>query len=257
MSENGQSFVPEQSNVVQVTTSQEINPVAPPSPITRQIQNIGIKSPSFPHPTPINQRLPVTTQSSNEFSSLTSSTNIELPRISDTNDPYLQPPSTPKPANQPTVPQNFQQRSDLFIHQAPTHRLKLTTPLQGFPQGVRPPEGLEITRQLRDLLQKQQQQQQFKKIDEQLLPGKGQQRIWPPNEGNHDPEQPTTTSDTTFRHPLPPAIIRQRGPVPLGGILRQPLGIRMQGPDPRIQNLDPRMRLLLQQQQVCVCSCVA
>lgn len=258
-----------------MTTSQELNPVPPPpSPSPRPIQNIGIKPNSFTHPTQFNQRLPVTTQpsSNSEHSSTSSSSSssIDFQRLSDTNDPYAEPPSTPKPStNQsPTVVQTYPNRpNDPFSHQTTTTRVQFTTPrptLQGFPQGVRQGavgEGsAELNRQLRDLLQRQQQQQQFKKIDEQLLPGKGQQRIWPPNDGTRQDtaEQPNNVCDNTFRHPLPPGVIRQRAPVPIGGVLRQPVGvsaIRMQGSDPRAQNLDSRMRLLLQQQQQVIIIC--
>lgn len=252
MSETSQPFAQETAGVVQVTTSQELSPIASSSPNNRQFQNMGIKSPSFSHPS-MGPRLATPSQPSQEFAQSPSSTNIDFQRITETNDPFLQSPSTPKPqiipTNAPSAIQAFQPRlsADPYAHQPPTPRPQFTTPrpaLQGFPQGVRPGEAPEINRQLRDLLQRQ----QFKKLDEQLLPGKGQQRVWPPNEGVQESEQ----VDGTFRQPLPPGIIRQRGPLPVGGVIRQPLGMtsmRMQPTDPRIQGIDPRMRLLIQQQQ--------
>lgn len=55
-------------------------------------------------------------------------------------------------------------------------------------------------------------------------------------------------TEATFRHPLPPGIIRPRMPVPAGSIIRQQQGQKLPG-DIRLQGLDPRMRMLLQQQQ--------
>lgn len=56
------------------------------------------------------------------------------------------------------------------------------------------------------------------------------------------------SAEATFRHPLPPGIVRPRLPLVPGGIIRQPQVQRMSG-DIRLQALDPRMRMLLQQQQ--------
>lgn len=118
--------------------------------------------------------------------------------------------------------------------------------LKGF-GNVRPEQqDVNINRQLRDLLQRQ----QFKKLDE-LLPGKTQQRVWPPVE-SQDTETPSTavvsSADGTFRQPLPPSIVRPRMAVSVGNRpIMNTNAMRLQQIDPRI---DPRMRLIIQQQQV-------
>lgn len=198
---------------------------------------MNMKSPTFSHPVQTPMRPPPPTpQTPLEFST------------PDT-DPYAKSPSTPK-LPQPT----FQTRlpTDPYAHQPSTPRpqFQIRPNLQGLnAANVRPGEQPELSRQLRDLLQRQ----QFKKLDDQLLAGKGQQRVWPPAEASQEETTPVVTSagDATFRQPLPPSIARPRLPIPTAGI-RQPgphLGLRMQL-DPRIQGLDPRMRLLIQQQVV-------
>ncbi|KAF5271825.1 hypothetical protein FQR65_LT05056 [Abscondita terminalis] len=165
-----------------------------------------------------------------------------------------------QPHNIPTSPMSLPENNS----QTPSHplasdcinqKIQFNTPhndLQGYSQNVRPIEGQEINRQLRDLLQRQ----QFKKNDQQILPGKGQQRIWPPNENVQESEQInaiTTTADGTFRHPLPPGFSRSRvTPSTSGIVVRQPgalVGLRLQTLEPRMQNVEFRMRYLLQQQQ--------
>lgn len=220
----------------QEQTPQELSPVTSPSPNPRQLLSMGIKSPTFPHPVQTPMRPPPPAQTPIEFTP--------------ENDPYVKPPSTPKlpqPTFQPRLP------ADPYAHQPSTPRpqFQIRPTLQGLNATVRAGEGPELSRQLRDLLQRQ----QFKKLDDQLLAGKGQQRVWPPTEASQEVETPAVTNaatsgDATFRQPLPPSIVRPRLPVPVSGIPRQPgahLGLRMQL-DPRIQGLDPRMRLLIQQQ---------
>ncbi|XP_063909689.1 histone-lysine N-methyltransferase 2C-like isoform X2 [Zophobas morio] len=225
----------------QEQTPQELSPVASPSPNPRQILSMGIKSPTFTHPAqPAPMRPIPPTQAPLDFSTPDS-------------DPYAKAPSTPK-LPQPTF-QNNRLPADPYAHQPSTPRpqFQIRPPLQALSAPVRAAEAPELNRQLRDLLQRQ----QFKKLDDQLLAGKGQQRVWPPTEASQEVETPVvstnsvSTGDATFRQPLPPSIVRPRMPVPVSGIPRQPgshLGLRMQL-DPRIQGLDPRMRLLLQQQQ--------
>ncbi|RZC33964.1 histone-lysine N-methyltransferase 2C-like [Asbolus verrucosus] len=222
---------------------QELSPaVTSPSPNPRQLLSMGIKSPTFTHPTQTPMRAPTPAP-----------TPIEFPQINTPDgDPYVKPPSTPKlpqPTFQPRLP------SDSYV-QPPTPRpqFQIARPtLQALNTQVRTGEGPEYNRQLRDLLQRQ----QFKKLDDQLLAGKGQQRVWPPVEANQESETPVVTNvpssgDATFRQPLPPSISRPRMPATVSGIPRQPgthLGLRMQL-DPRTQGLDPRMRVLIHQQRL-------
>lgn len=108
----------------------------------------------------------------------------------------------------------------------------------------------DVSNQLRDLLQKQ---QQFKKLDE-LLPGKTQQRVWPSLD-QQESEIPSTTvvsaAETTFRQPLPPSVVRPKIPITIGNRPLLNANAMRIAPvtDARIQGLDPRMRLILQQQQ--------
>lgn len=188
---------------------------------------------------------------------------------------YIQP-STPRPQFAPGQQSpsairsgNFLPRlpADPYAQQPNTPRPQFTAPRPtqaGFTQGMRQPapiENPEINRHLRDLLQRQ---QQFKKLDDQLLPGK--QRVWPPSDGSpvDSPAQfevtntsgsPQSPNDGTFRHPLPPGMARPRAPLaPNSSVLiRQPgvVGLRMPNqPDPRMMGMDPRMRLMIQQRAV-------
>lgn len=102
---------------------------------------------------------------------------------------------------------------------------------------------------MRDLLQRH----QYKKIDE-ILPVKNQQRIWPTTEQQTESETPVTavtTADTTFRQPLPPSLVRTPR-MPVSAVSRpimSPTAIRLAQIDPaRMQGLDSRMRLIIQQQ---------
>lgn len=125
----------------------------------------------------------------------------------------------------------------------------LSITLQGF-QGQTRADPQEINRQLRDLLQRQ---QQFKKIDD-LVPGKGQQRVWPPvaeeQDGDSAPAVPATSADTTFRQPLPPSMRPRLAAV---STMNRPTlaqaAMKLAQIDPRMQGLDPRTRLILQHQQ--------
>ncbi|KAL3280233.1 hypothetical protein HHI36_017729 [Cryptolaemus montrouzieri] len=223
-----QPFIPE----LQVNTAlQEMSPAASPSP--RQFQSLGMKSPSFTHPSSAPALRPTAPSPSHDFS----------PNTPDSTDPYAQQPSTPKPQN--TI---FQSRptGDPFVQQSPA-RPQFSLPRTAV-QGMQPrQETPEINNHLRDLLQRQ----QFKKLDEQLLAGKGQQRLWPPTESQDAADTPVSSSsssvDGTFRQPLPPpGITRPRMPTALPNLPRQALvGLRMQP----VQNIDTRMRMLMQQQQ--------
>ncbi|XP_023312429.1 histone-lysine N-methyltransferase 2C isoform X6 [Anoplophora glabripennis] len=233
-----QPFIQDQQSPLQATTPQDLSPVTSPSPISRPF--LGIKSPTFPLPSPISAppiRPPTPSQSPHDF---------PQPTTPDNNDPYAQAPATPKPIFQPRLP------ADPYAHQPATPRPQFPInrpPIQGF-GSIRPEQQeVNINRQLRDLLQRQ----QFKKLDE-LLPGKTQQRVWPPVE-NQDAETPTTTvvssADGTFRQPLPPSVMRPRMTVSVGNRpIMNTNPMRLQQIDPRIQGLDPRMRLIIQQQQV-------
>ncbi|CAH0559006.1 unnamed protein product [Brassicogethes aeneus] len=224
-----QGLFSEQPSPLQGNTPQELSPVASPS--SRQFLNMGIKSPTFVLP-PGGVRTP-TPQSPLDF---------QVPPTPDI-DPYAQQPGTPKPGFQPRM------AVDPYAQQPGTPRPQFAAPrpqVQGYANASRPEP--DINRQLRDLLQRQ----QFKKLDEQLLPGKTQQRIWPPTEGQEVNEAPVSvaTTDQTFRQPLPPSIARPRGPVPIQNVVRGGMvGMRMPQLDPRMQGADNRMRLLLQQQQ--------
>lgn len=237
-----------------MTTSQEINPVASSSLGTRQPHSVSMKSPNFTHPTPLQARPATPSQTNHEIIASASQTIDFQQRTTDTNDPFPQQHATTKSqittGTQQTNIQAFQSRvaADPYAQQPATPRPQFPRPgMIGFTQPVRAGEGSEINRQLRDLLQKQ----QFKKLDEQLLPGKGQQRVWPLNESSGEQELQSggqNPGEATFRHPLPPGIIRPRGPLPPGSVVRQAIGgLRMQSVDTRMQNLDPRMRLFLQQ----------
>ncbi|KAG5897188.1 hypothetical protein JTB14_022544 [Gonioctena quinquepunctata] len=235
-----QQFLADQQSPLQVTSPQELGPVASPSPNARHL--LGIKSPTFSHPSTLSQstiRPPTPSQSPLDFTQ-----NSPV----DGNDPYAQPPATPKPTFQPRLP------ADVFAHQPATPRPQFGVPrpgLQAFTTPVRPDQqDLNINRQLRDLLQRQ----QFKKMDE-LLPGKTQQRVWPPSDQQPEGETPTTavvsSSDTTFRQPLPPSVVRPRLPIAIGNRpIPSPGAIRLGQIDSRLQGLDPRMRLILQQQRL-------
>lgn len=243
-----QQFMQEQPGILQVTTSQELSS---PAFLSRDLNQklTGIKPPSLTHNANTIGSHPVT--HSLEMSA--SSPTIELlnPNKTLTNNDIMQT-TKPQLVTGANV-QGFQPRAtpnDPYAQQPPTPRPAFTPRpgLSGFTQpSVRPGENPEISQHLRDLLQSQ---HQFKKLDDQLLPGKGQQRVWPPSDTPQEQEQTMGTivsGDATFRHPLPPGI-RPRSLQP-GGIVRQALavpGLRMAG-DPRLQNLDPRMRLLLQQ----------
>lgn len=233
LSDGGQPFSTEQVGVLQVT-SQQISPNPSSSP-TSQFYPPNLKGTQVVSPS---SNLP-----SNQIRVQQS---LHNPAVS-----LQQQNDGGKPPQQ--SPLHAKLQSESVSHLTSTPRLQFTTPrpaLQAYAQTIRPGEGPEINRQLRDLLQKQ----QFKKLDEQLLPGKGQQRVWPPNEGLQDVDQTHAISapgDTTFRHPLPPGIARPRSAVSTTGMmLRQPgtvVGVRMPDPDTRMQNVDFRTRLILQQ----------
>lgn len=103
-----QPFIQDQQNPLQATTLQDLSPVASPSPSSRQF--LGIKSPTFPLPSPISApsiRPPTPSQSPHDF---------PQPTTPDNNDPYAQAPATPKPIFQPRLP------ADPYAHQPATPR---------------------------------------------------------------------------------------------------------------------------------------
>lgn len=103
-----------------------------------------------------------------------------------------------------------------------------------------------MNRQLRDLLQRH----QFKKLDE-LVPGKGQQRVWPPTDQQEGESTATPpSSDTTFRQPLPPGMRPRIAVSTIGRPALAQTAMRLAQIDPRMQGLDPRTRLIIQQHQV-------
>lgn len=237
-----QFLTPDQA-ILQTSPQQDIpSPHHPASP--RNFNTLGIKSPpTFTHPASVSVARPTTPQqqtvvtsdfiaeTTDPFSPTTPPVNLKTPAAAPPNlrlpvDPYSQQPATPRPVS--------------FAASTPRPTLQGIVRQDG--------GGLEINhRQLKDLLQRQ---HQFKKLDEQLLPGKGQQRVWPPPDSNETVEQvliPPSSNEPTFRHPLPPAM-RPRMPLPTSNVIRQPgggiVGLRMQTNDPRLQGL----RLILHQQ---------
>lgn len=222
---------------IQVTTSPNLSPSVSPSISTRPFLPTNLKSPPFTtHSPAANIRPPAPPQSPHEVSSSCASPSLEHAKPLDS---FVQSPTAQKtPSFQPRLDSAFAQQSRQFIGTRPSLQGITTPPRQ---------EAPDINRQLRDLLQKQ----QFQKVDHQLLSAKGHQRIWPPTEAAQEQEQPVTSvhnADNTFRHPLPPGIVRPRVPAPPAGLIRQPVQ-RMQA-DARLQTLDPRLRLLFQQQVI-------
>ncbi|CAG2053011.1 unnamed protein product [Timema podura] len=185
-------------------------------------------------------------------------------------DIYSQP-STPRP--QLSIQQRTQES---FGQQPSTPRPRMEGEVFG-QQSVQP--GHEVNRQLRDLLQRQ----QIKKLEQE----QGQTRIWthevqPAQDSGHHPAMPqqqqqqaqpavsqssigqqqqppqqlfdsgTAVSqaqpavDGTFRQPLPPSLARpQRLPPNSNVVVRSQVAIRHP-----IQGVDPRMRMLIQQQRL-------
>lgn len=262
-----QQFLTEQQSPLQVNTPQELSPsTTPTTPSPRQF--LGIKSPTFPVPSPVSQ------SSVRSTTPLQSPHDISQPGTPDGNDPFIQSPTIPKPNFQPRLP------NDPFAQQPATPRpqfglsrpqlqvftcntifkrvISIVFLLQNFGGAIRTDQqDLNINRQLRDLLQRQ----QVKKLDE--IPGKlQQQRVWHPVEQQQENEAsitaPTSTSavstvasmsDATFRQPLPPSIVKPRLALSLAG-RTAPSAVRVSQLDPRMQGLDPRMRLILQHQVI-------
>lgn len=85
-----------------------------------------------------------------------------------------------------------------------------------------------------------------------MVPGKGQQRVWPPTEQQEveSTTTPVTSSDTTFRQPLPPGIRPRMAVSTMGRPGLAQAAMRLAQIDPRMQGLDPRTRLIIQQHQV-------
>ncbi|XP_060525404.1 histone-lysine N-methyltransferase 2C-like [Cylas formicarius] len=224
------------------TTPQDNSPAASPSPISRQF--IGIKSPPFSHLSPqqtATPRTPTSSQSPVHDFQQQHQPQVQAPQTDSPTDPYPQAPATPKPIQ--FAPRLAGAGIVDAFGQPPTPRPQFVAPQQRPSLQVRPDQP-EITRQLRELLQRQ----QFKNLD--LVPGKTGQRVWPPSETQESEigtPSASSGSDNTFRQPLPPTINRPRIPLPVGA--RGAMNIRLQPLEGRLQGLDPRMRLILQQQQ--------
>lgn len=243
ISDGGQTLLPEQQPNLQAPLSQEPSPVVSPSATPRpQFPPAALKSPPFTHPSAVGIVRHPTPSHSPHDAPASPSPSLEHVKMKESVDPYVQAPPVQKPA---AVAQTFQPRLPVdssFSQQTRFSFMAARPPVQGIRQ-----DGPEINRQLRDLLQKH----QFQKLDNQLLPGKGHQRIWPPVteaavQEQEQPAAPTVqNSDATFRHPLPPGIVRPRLPVPAANTIRPPIQ-RLQA-QARLQNLDPRMRALFQQ----------
>ncbi|XP_076251798.1 uncharacterized protein LOC143191021 isoform X3 [Rhynchophorus ferrugineus] len=212
------------------TNSQDPSPVASPSPVSRQF--VGMKSPTFAHPSPqpTNIRTPTPSQSPvHEF-------------------PPQNPPSqVPEPLTPDYVQNSQQQKPGPFVKgpgvatNEPFQVQKQQFPPIRPPMQIRPDQP-EVTRQLRDLLQRQQQVKNFSFGTPEEKPG---QRT---SESEIPPASTPSATDTTFRQPLPPGAARPRIPMAIGN--RPGMNVRMQQLDGRLQGLDPRTRLLLQQQRL-------
>lgn len=233
----------DQVGVLQVT-SQQINPSSPSS-TTPQFYPLNIKgnqiTNSHSPQSKISQSPTLPSSSSNTNQTIIDSGNLQ------------------KLSHPPTL--HNKTPLEPTIHMPTTPRLQFTTTrpnLQAFTSPVRQGDAPEMNPQLRDLLQRQ----QFKKLDEQLLPGKGQQRVWPPNDLSsiQDSDQSNVTTpaaiDVTFRQPLPPSTLRPKVATSGGLVLRQGsvVGVRIPGSDPRMQSVDFRMKLLLQVSSVIQCN---
>ncbi|CAG9863833.1 unnamed protein product [Phyllotreta striolata] len=234
-----QQFINEQQGAMQANAPQESSPSTTPAPGPRQF--LGIKSPTFPVP-PAGVRANAPSQSPHD---------VAQPPTPDGNDHFIHSPTNPKPNFPPRLP------NDPFAAQPAAPRPPFgmaRPPLQNFGGTVRnEQQDININRQLRELLQRQ----QVKKLDE-LLPGKAPpqppQRLWHANDQQEGGGDASMTSggaqgaDATFRQPLPPGVVKPR--LAIAAVNRPILNaVRVNQLDPRIQNLDPRMRLILQHQQ--------
>lgn len=241
ISDGGQVLLPEDQQNLQAAVSQDPSPVVSPSVTPRpQFPAAALKSPPFTHPSAVGIMRPPTPSHSPHDTPTSPSPSMEHAKLKESVDPFVQVPVVQKP-----VGQTFQPRLPVdgsFTQQPRLPFMGTRPPMQGVRQ-----DGPEINRQLRDLLQKH----QFQKLDNQLLPGKGHQRIWPPateaavQEQEQSAASTVLSSDATFRHPLPPGM-RPKLPVPTASTIRQPLQ-RLQLDAARLQSLDPRMRVLFQQ----------
>lgn len=84
---------------------------------------------------------------------------------------------------------------------------------------------------------------------DELVPVKGQQRVWPATEQDGE-STPTTSTDNTFRQPLPPGMRPRIAVSAMGRPALAQAAMRLAQIDPRMQGVDPRTRLLIQQHQV-------
>lgn len=231
---------PQQMGVQVTTTPQDNSPIASPSVVRQYLPSASIKSPPFTHPAIAKPPTPTTQQDA-------PSPSLDAQKSKDTpENNYLQSPPTPKSA--PVSQGGFQvrmQEGGGFVRGAPQQFTTINQQHASLQQVFAArQDGGDINGQLRDLLQKQ----QFKKLDRKGC----QQRIWPPVEAGVQEQEVQAAAvhnaEATFRHPLPPGIVRPRLPIAPGGIIRQQQVQRIPG-DIRLQGLDPRMRMLLQQQQ--------
>lgn len=110
----------------------------------------------------------------------------------------------------------------------------------------------EVNHQLRDLLQRQQFSKKIEAVgsswtqDSQNNSESSQQQF----DTSH-PQLPqhsqVSGNEGTFRHPLPPAIVRSRMPVQSNVLIKKPIASNI---DARLQGIDHRTRMLLQRPQL-------
>ncbi|XP_046742436.1 histone-lysine N-methyltransferase 2C-like isoform X3 [Diprion similis] len=190
------------------------------------------------------------------------------------NDSFSQPPGTPRPVFNAPTPRSSphvyapSRTPDPYSSQAPTPSPapSYTPPRGESRQEPQSPEVFnqqpEVNRQLRDLLQRQ----QFNKKLEPLATSWNQdgqsvsENPQPQFDGSH-PQLPQhsqasgNTGEGTFRHPLPPGIVRPRMPIQPNVIIRNPIGLNVRLPtggniEARLQGIDSRKRTLLQRPPV-------
>ncbi|XP_024945171.1 histone-lysine N-methyltransferase 2C isoform X3 [Cephus cinctus] len=252
----------------------------PPSPFSPQ-------APQSPHDFP---QSPASSQSQDHFQRFESGDAYpqgpQTPRpqlpgtpaysTSPRNDAYSQPPGTPRPHfNAPTPRPSSHvyapsRTPDPYNNQpqTPSPASSYTSPRPESRQDPQQPEAFnqqpEVNRQLRDLLQRQ----QFNKKMDTMNPSwsqdgqnngdTGQQQFESGHVQLPQHSQPSgNTGEGTFRHPLPPGIVRPRMPVQPNVLIRNPIGMNPRHPgagniDARLQGMDPRTRMLLQRPPVSV-----
>lgn len=82
--------------------------------------------------------------------------------------------------------------------------------------------------------------------------GKTEQRSWlPSDQPENESSGAASSTDSTFRQPLPPGIRPRMSVSTLGRPGLAQAAMRLAQIDPRMQGLDPKTRLIIQQHQVC------